>query len=185
MPATTSYLSDRRWAAAFAGALLVLAALLAGCGISYGDDDKSTELFKRLTVAGDLYTGGRVTLELEYTQPYAVNITVACALLAKGGQDAELSPPLPQETPAEPGATPTPLVIPAPVPTPRHNVLDILQEPIRAKPGETPIEYSTPVPGTIDGEFTAPDLPGAYEVRCYTPADLNNRITKNITIAQR
>jgi len=168
----------------------VLAALLAGCGISYGDGDKGTELFESLTVGGDLVTGGQVTIELAYTQPYAVNISVACVLIAKGGQDEAPSTTAaptaaPALTPEEPNATATVIAIPGPVPTPRHKVLDILQEQIQAKPDETPIEYSTPVPGTIDGAFTAPEAPGAYEVRCYTPADLNNAIRKRITIASR
>lgn len=185
MPATKSHLHSHRWAAAFAAGLLASAALLAGCGISYGDNDKSTELFKSLTVAGDLVPGGHVSIRLVYAQPYASAINVACVLIAKGGQDGPAPTPLPAMTPEEPGATPTPPAIPAPVPTPRHTILNILEEPIRGKAVETPIEYSTPEPGSLTGEFTVPQASGPYEVRCYTPADLNNRITKNISIASQ
>ena len=185
MPAKSANLSRRRRSNGLPGALVALCALavlLVACGIRIHSAEHETELFKRLTVDGQLVTGGRVTFQLAYEQPYSVNVTVSCVLVARGGQEMPPEPPVVVTTP-DPNATPTPLAIPAPVPTPKHRVLDILSEIIGPNPGDAPPDEATPAPGTIDGEFSAPEAPGRYAVYCYTPADQNNVITKEFNIS--
>ena len=184
MPARSANLSPRRWSNGLPGALVALCALavlLVACGIRLHSAEHETELFKRLTVDGELVPGGRVTFHLAYEQPYSVNVTVSCVLVARGGQEMPPEPPVEVSTP-DPGATPTPLAIPAPVPTPKHRVLDILSEVLDPNPGDAPPGEATPAPGTIDGAFRAPEAPGRYAVYCYTPADANNVITKEFSI---
>lgn len=184
MPARSADLSPRRRSNGLPGALIVLcavAAVLVACGIRLHSAEHETELFKRLTVDGELVTGGHVTLQLAYNQPYSVNVTVSCVLVARGGQDLPPAPPVELNTP-DPNAEPTPLGIPGPIPTPKHRVLDILSETIDPNPGGAPPDEATPEPGTIDGEFTAPAAPGRYAVYCYTPADPNNVITREFSI---
>lgn len=196
MPATT--FASRAGLTRFLFACCVLASVFAACGIDYGASSSETELFKSLTVDGELVTGGRVALEVNYEQPYPAAIRVLCALVAREGQDHEAAPPA-TNTP-NPDVEPTPLVIPPPPPTPRHKVLDILDEQIPANTSvttnpATPVELLfepgssdnplTPIPGTLHGEFTAPEEPGLYAVRCYTPVDANNAISKAFRIQQR
>jgi hypothetical protein len=169
-----------------AGALLVLltlAGLLVACGISLHSKSKTTELFKRLTVAGDLTTGGQVTFQLAYDQPYPVSVTISCVLVTAGAPPY-VAPALPVNTPAR-NLPPTPIVIPAPIPTPKHYLADILTQTIDANPGTAAPDEATPVPGTLDGQFTAPATPGRYGVYCYTPADVNNVIKRFFTISAR
>lgn len=175
----------------------ILTSVFAACGISYSEDS-GTELFKSIAIDGDLVTGGQIALELSYEQPYPAAIRVLCALVARGGQDHEAAPPA-TNTP-NPDVEPTPLEIPPPPPTPRHKVLDILDEEIPANTSvttnpATPVELLfepgskdnplTPMPGTLRGAFTAPEEPGLYAIRCYTPADVNNTISKEFRIERR
>ena len=192
MPATTLRLTQ------FLFACCLLASVFAACGIDYGSSSSETELFKSITVDGELVTGGRVTLDVNYEQPYPAAIRVLCALIAREGQDRQPEPPA-TNTP-NPDVEPTPLRIPPPPPTPRHKVLDILDAEIPANtsvtagPG-TPAELLfepgssdnplTPVPGTLRGGFTAPEEPGLYAITCYTPVDVNNAISEGFRIAPR
>ena len=193
MPART--FAPRSGLSGFLLACCLLASVFAACGISYGSDSSETELFKSITVDGAFVTGGRMTIELTYEQPYPAALDVVCALVAREGQDHPAKPPA-TNTP-NPDIEPTPPAIPPPPATPRHKVLDILEDTIPAntsvttEPG-TPEEFVfkpgsndnplTPVPGTLNGEFTAPEEPGLYAVRCYTPADANNTMAKEFRI---
>jgi hypothetical protein len=167
--------SDRRRALALALLLSGTAlALLAGCGISVGSEEQETELFKRLTVEGDFHAGGTLKLTLEYEQPYPVTVDIACELLFRDFKGT----PTPQPSP---GPSPT-ASIPDPDPTPVSKVLDILAQALPLNENGGPVDEATPVAGAIEREFTAPDVPGRYTVRCLTPRDRNNAIAERITI---
>ena len=45
-----------------------------------------------------------------------------------------------------------------------------------------PVGEATPRAGVFERDFQAPDLPGRYVVRCYTPLDENNVIFEDLTI---
>ncbi|MEX2157897.1 MAG: hypothetical protein WEB04_00665 [Dehalococcoidia bacterium] len=196
MPATT--FASRAGLTRFLFVCCVLASVFAACGIEYGSAGSETELFKSLTVDGELVTGGQVTIELSYEQPYPAAIRVLCALVAREGQDQEAAPSA-TNTP-NPEVEPAPLSIPPPPPTPRHKVLDILDEGIPANTSittnpATPVELLfepgssdnplTPIPGTLREAFTAPEEPGLYAIACYTPVDANNAISKEFRIDRR
>ncbi|MDZ4278601.1 MAG: hypothetical protein U1B78_05625 [Dehalococcoidia bacterium] len=171
----------RRALARLLGALVaaaVLSAVLMACGVSFGASEDGTELFKRLTVTGDFRRGSTLSLTLEYAQQYPVEVEVSCVLLQESsGGTATPEPPDSGEPP-----TPTDVVIPAPQPTPKGKVQDILRETLEANPDGGPVDEATPVPGTLERQFTAPTLPGLYEVACFTPKDDNNEIEQEIVI---
>lgn len=160
--------------------------MLIACGISLGAGEDETDIFKQLGVEGDFSPGGALELTLEYAQQYPVAVDVECDLLAVD-PEATATPqwtPVATSTPAD-GVTPTQVPIPKARPTPKHKVLEILVETLPAvgtpetwSPSET-----TPVPGTITGGFSVPARPGRYVVKCFTPDDDNNSISKDITIA--
>ncbi len=158
--------------ALFASALAL--GLLTACGLSLHSGSSTTELFKSLTVGGDFRVGGKLSLTLRYAQPYPVTVDVACELRIAH----VVGTPTPAPTPGTP-----PLVhIPAPVPTPASKVLDILAATLPINPNGGPANEVTPVLGTSERSFDAPQRPGNYLVKCYTPRDTNNAITKHITI---
>ena len=164
--------------ALFASGLLVL--ILTACGISLGAGEEETEIFRSLTVEGDFRLGGSLRLILEFAQPYPVAVGIKCDLLAVDREPT----PTPETAGAPEGErTPTPAAIPRVRPTPANKVQDILEETLRANPEGTPVGEATPVVDTITSSFTAPDRPGRYVVRCFTPADPNNAIFQEITIA--
>jgi hypothetical protein len=165
----------RRYLAGAVVASGLALALLTACGISAGSEDETTELFKRLTVEGDFRAGGTLTLTLQYEQPYPVTVDVGCELLFRDFRGA----PTPQPTP---GPTPT-APIPILEPTPVNRVLDILSDALPRNANGGPAGEATPISGVITREFAAPEVPGAYTVRCLTPRDRNNRISQRITIA--
>ena len=174
-----------------AAALALLAAIFAGCGISFSAEPEETELFKQLSIdgdsapgEGDFAPGQPLTLLLEYEQPYTVRIEVRCDVL-------EADPPPP------PDYTPTPLIVlgilitPEPTrvniprirPTPFNKVIDILIDDIPANPDGGLAGEVTPVPGTIERSFLAPEQPGHYIAKCFTPLDVNNAILEEFTIS--
>jgi len=176
-PATSLNASAGTFGRRLGGVLLasgLALALLTACGISVGGEDDTTELFKRLTVAGDFHVGGTLKLTLEYEQPYPVTVDVACELLYRDFEGT----PTPQPTP---GPSPT-LPIPNPEPAPVNKVLDILAQTLPRNDGGGPAGEATPLSGTIEHEFGAPAVPGRYTVRCITPRDRNNTISQRITI---
>lgn len=63
---------------------LALAALFAGCGVSFGAGSEETEIFKRLTVEGPFTPKSLLSVTLEYEQPYTVPVEVACNILREG-----------------------------------------------------------------------------------------------------
>lgn len=168
------------------GALFVsglLALVFVACGITLGRGEKETEIFKRLTITGDFTPGGELVLALEYAQPYPTAIDVDCDLLTTERPTAtpRLTPTPTKERWRTP--TPTPVLIPRPKPTPANKVLDILLETIGPNAEGGPADEATPVPGSFSRRFPAPERPGRYLVRCFTPADENNQIFESIRIA--
>ncbi len=162
------------------GALLVSSVaglLFIACGISLSSGASETELFKRLTVAGDFHPGGPLGLRLEFARQYTIPVDVACDVLD----------PNKKRTPAAstlgPVGTPTPAAIPRVRPTPAQKVFDIVLGSIPANPEGGPVGEATPVSGTLEQAFQAPAVPGQYVVRCYTPRDENNVISTRITIS--
>ncbi len=161
----------------------LLGALLLGCGITLSEGSPQTELFKSLTIQEALVSGGQLQLDLTYEQPYTAPLEVQCDLLTLAKPT-----PTPKLTPATVAparkrtVTPTPVHIPAAQPTPRNRFAVILTENIGPNanggiPGEV-----TPMPGSITRKFTSPPVPGRYRVRCYTPDDDNNQISKTFRV---
>ena len=150
-------------------------ALLTACGITLSSGEDETELFKELTVEGEFRVGGTLSLTLSYAQPYPVTVDVACELLLVGFKGT----PTPKPTPG----TPPPAPIPNLEPTPVNKVLDILSQQLPNNAEGGPVDEATPLLGTVEHSFGAPERPGRYTVRCYTPRDENNAISKRITIA--
>lgn len=165
---------QRHLAGALFASTLVLG-LLTACGLSLGSGSTTTELFKSLTVAGDLRVGGQLTMTLQYAQPYPAGVEVACELRV-----AHLAgTPTPRPTPVDPAR----VRIPAEVSTPASKVQDLLDTALPVNPATASPDQATPLIGTIQHSFDAPKLPGEYVVKCYTPRDTNNAIVKRITIA--
>lgn len=155
-----------------------LSILFVGCGISLSADHSQTELFKRLVVVGSLTPGAELRFGLNYEQPYSTGITIQCDLLTT----AKATPP-PEPTDDPLGTpTPTPVHVPAPIPTPGNLISTVLVQTIAPNPAGTTADESTPVPGETSRKFTAPDKPGRYTLRCYTPADRNNQIIRSFRI---
>ena len=168
----------RRFQRCLVGALFVsglMLALLTACGITLSSGEDETELFKELTVDGEFRVGGTLSLTLSYAQQYPVAVDVACELLLVGFKGT----PTPKPTPG----TPPPAPIPNLEPTPVNKVLDILAQALPQNEQGGPFGEATPVLGTIERSFAAPALAGRYTVRCITPRDENNAISKRITIA--
>jgi hypothetical protein len=167
--------------ALFASGLFAL--VLAACGISLSAEEDGTEIFRHLTVEGDFRPAAALSLTLEYSRQYEVAVDVECYL-----RDLDTSTPTPVSTATTipvPGMTPAPgqVSIFRPRPTPGNRVLLILSESLPPNPEGGPVGEATPVPGTITRRFFVPERPGRYSVRCFTPADDNNSISENITIA--
>ncbi len=172
------------------GALLVCAALavgLVGCGISIGAGEEETEIFKGLTIEGregGFVTGAPITITLEWEQPYPrlakvdFHINVDCDLLAGSSTTRVLATP----TPADRQPSPT---------TRKDKVRDLLVETLPENPPENVPEEvedsladeATPLSGTMEKTFFAPDLPGEYIVECFTLEDDNNTIERRFSIA--
>jgi hypothetical protein len=166
------------------------AALLVGCGVTLSSGATTSEFFKRLTVTGDFTPGAELTLEVNYTQSYPVSLDVVCDLLEPGRPTPT---PIPQPTPEggssrAPTPAATPVRIPKPQTTPTNRVLEILDQTIDPNgtlPTVTqggPLSEVTPVTGSLTGTFLAPEQPGRYIARCFTPADDNNQIRKTLDI---
>jgi len=130
-------------------AVLGLALLAAGCGITTGAGTEESEIFRKLSVDAPDVAGGYVHLVLDYTQPYPVDVTITCALLEEDGETT---------------------------------VTDILSDSLPANPEGGLAGEATPVRGTIDETFRAPEEPGDYVVECTTPRDDNNVIGKKIRV---
>ena len=162
-----------------AGALLVssLSLLVIACGITLSAGDDETELFKRLTITGDIHHDSTLTLKLEYAQVYPVDVRAACDLLIVDPDWTPTPKPSPGPTP-----TATEVVIPKVRPTPSNTLYEILAETLPANPEGGAVDEATPVPGAIERQFTAPGEPSQYIVRCYTPDDVNNAIAERFTI---
>jgi len=160
-----------------AGALLALLlglAVLTGCGIRLSSGSDTTELFKGLIVQGDFRAGGRVSVTLQYAQPYPVTVDVACDLRHAHFRGT----PTPQPAPG----TTTPARLAYPPPTPVNKLFDIVGWTIPVNTDGGPVDEATPILGSFEHTFIAPQEPGRYVVKCYTPRDTNNAISRNITI---
>lgn len=158
--------------------LCFLGALFVGCGISLSADHSQTEVFKKLDVIGPMTPSSALTMELDYEQPYSVALDVLCDLLIAAKAPATPTPTKnPLGTP-----TPTPVRVPAPETTPANRLSVIINQSIPENPTGTTTDESTPVPGSLTHNFNAPDKPGRYLLRCYTPADHNNQILKSFRI---
>ena len=163
--------------------LAFLAVLFLGCGISYGEDEEGTELFKRLEIEGERRPFSNLNLVLEYEQPYPALIDVQCDLIEIDSEATPQATVTPTATLPE-GVTPTPPPIPKPRPTPGHRLAILVGEGLPENPDGGPVDEATPIAGTIEREFRAPEFPGRYLVWCYTPADQNNGIVEQFTIGQ-
>jgi len=160
-----------------------LSILLLACGISYGEDESGTELFKRLTIEGERRPFANLTLVLEYEQPYPTLIDVQCDLLEVESEATPRPSVTPTATLPE-GVTPTPPPIPKPRPTPRHRLATLVGEGLPENPEGGPVDEATPISGSIRKEFRSPEFAGRYSVWCYTPADENNGIVRQFTISR-
>ena len=147
------------------------------CGITLSAGDDETELFKRLTITGDLLPNSTLTLRLEYARVYPVDVRAVCNLLLEDPDWTPTPKPSPGPTP-----TATEVVIPKVRPTPSNTLYEILAETLPANPEGGAVDEATPVPGVIERQFTVPGEPGHYIVRCYTPLDENNAIAESFTI---
>jgi hypothetical protein len=151
-------------------AVLVMALVAFGCGISLTSGEEGTEIFQDLRLTGEFMTGGSLQLVLSYEQPYPVDIGVECALFGADARTRRL-------------ATPTPTGTPDIRQRFRANkVTRLLYETIPANPDGGPVGEATPVPGTIEHGFTAPSVPGVYRVVCFTPADSHNAIKRTFVV---
>jgi hypothetical protein len=150
------------------GRRLVLAMLLTcatgtlACGVKLDAEQDMTEIFRDATVTnatgeGDLVAGQPLQLTVEYWQPYPNQLDIECDLLASN-----------KET----------------------KVADIHVEAILANVAEnipTSIRKNykdevTPISGTLQPAFVAPEAPGTYVVNCFTQEDDNNEIERTIVI---
>lgn len=168
-----------------AGLVVMLACVLGACGIDFGEASPETEIFKGVTIEGPLVPGEPLTLTLSYARQYPVGILVRCDLLTK--EDVPTVTPLPSATlaPLAERRTPEPTLphIPRIRPTPTTKLFEILGTDLEPYDEGGPVGEATPVLGTIERRFLAPD-PGEYVVWCYTPADLNNAIFEDLTIPE-
>lgn len=170
-------------AAGLLASCCLLVTLSVACGITLGAGNGETELFKDLTLEGDFFPGGRLTLTLEYAQQYPADILVVCELLAADSHlirtpvTTPTNTPLPREI-----ATPTDIPIPQPPPTSRFRLADIIREELPANEDGGPVGEATPVPGVLVHEFGTPTTEGNYVIRCLTPFDRNNSISERVTV---
>jgi hypothetical protein len=178
-------MTERRATLIRLGALPVLlgAAVLIGCGISVDAGDPETEVFRDLELDGEFVTGGLLNLSLYHAQIYTVPVNINCEVIAV--DDSLVPTPIATatETPTlAPGVTPTSLPLPAPRETPENRVMDFMVDSLQPNEEGGPVGEATPVLGSVEFEFRAPDLPGDYVLRCYTPQDDNNSISEPFTI---
>jgi len=157
------------------GALLAVA--LVGCGISTSEGSSTTEVFKSLSLTGSFVPGGELTLKFDSAQPYNTSLDVQCDVLTQAK-----AKPTPTPTTGEPKLTPTPPHIPAPEETPANRVAVVFTTSIGPNVNGSTADEATPVLGNFSHRFRAPDKPGNYKLRCFTPADDNNHIIKAFTI---
>ena len=171
------------------GALFVCAtaSVLIACGVTLGSGSEGSEFFDNLNVTGDFHPGGRLTLDVTYSQTYPIGLNVICDLL-QPGKPTPTSPPSPTLQPG-PTPSPTPAQIPRPATTPVTRIaviLDTTVEPNENAPTVTiadkPFDSVTPIAGRLTRDFQAPDQPGSYTFRCITPKDENNKVQKMINI---
>lgn len=69
-------------------ALLIFALLLAfvlACGLSLEAEEPESEIFRQISVEGDLSVGSTLRLILDYEQPYAATLIVDCDLRDAAG----------------------------------------------------------------------------------------------------
>ena len=65
---------------AYPTALVAVALLLAGCGISFGGGP-SSDLFSDLRIRGEPVAGGEMTLEVTHEQRHPVAVDISCYLV--------------------------------------------------------------------------------------------------------
>ena len=65
--------SSLRWLGVLAGLLL-----LPACGIGLGRDKTTTEMFRGISISGDLFVNRELTLEVSLKHGYPVPVRVAC-----------------------------------------------------------------------------------------------------------
>jgi len=152
----------RRARRGVAGALLLCLGglVVAACGVSFSAEEEQSEIFADLSISGDFTPRGELILALRYQQPYPVTIDVVCDLLEdrSGPRDGRV-------------------------------VTRILEQQIlltrglsSAEATADPLEKITPVPGSFEQAFAAPERPGRYAVECLTPADDENDIERSFTV---
>lgn len=135
---------------------VLLSLFIAACGITLSIENSGSEIFKELTIEGELTAGEELALSLAYEQPYPVEILVVCDLLD----------PLAEDEDAE-------------------ELARILSQSVAPNSAGGPPDEATPEPGTIQQTFAAPASPGLYLVRCRTEADEDNAIFEEIKIVAR
>ena len=175
--------SARSWLAI--AILGLLALLVTGCGIDFGEASTETEIFKDLTIEGPIVAGEPVEVSLKYAQQYDVSLEIKCDLLST--EDVPTVTPLPTETvsPLILRRTPEPTLpgIPLVRPTPRNKVQEIFGTTLRPNENGGPVGEATPVLEIVDWRFFAP-APGEYVVWCYTTLDLNNAIFEDFAVPE-
>ena len=161
------------------------ALLAAACGIDFGEASRETELFKDLTIDGPVVAGESMTVTLSYARQYDVALEIKCDLLSV--EDIPTVTPLPTGTvsPLALRRTPEPTLpkIPLVRPTPTNKVQEIFGTTLQPNEDGGPVGEATPVLGTFDGRFFAPE-PGEYLIWCYTPLDLNNAIVVDLIVPE-
>lgn len=168
---------------ALIGLICAISLFLLACGIEFGEAADDTEILKSITIQGEIVPGEPITLVLEYAQQYPVKVVVKCDLLSV--EDIPTETPLPTGTvsPLAIRRTPEPTLpkIPRVRPTPLNKVIEILGTTLEPNEDGGPVGEATPVLGTIERRFFAPE-PGDYVVWCYTKVDQNNAIFEELTV---
>ena len=166
--------------------VVVLAGLIAlGCGIDFGEASEETEVFKDVSIEGPFIAGEPITLSVEIAQQYPVDLLIRCDLLTM--EDVPTVTPTVTETLSAlaPRRTPEPTLarIPRVRPTPVNKLMEVLGTTVQPNAQGGPVGEATPVLETLERRFLAPE-PGDYTIWCYTPADLNNGIFQDFSVAE-
>ena len=165
------------------GLICTLSLVFWACGIEFGEAADDTEILKSVTFQGEIVSGEPLTIVLDYAQQYAANIEVICDLLSVKDIPTVTPPPTETVSPLSIRRTPEPTLprIPRVRPTPVNKVMKVLGTTLQPNEDGGPVGEATPVLGTIEQRFFAPE-PGDYVVWCYTPVDQNNAIFGELTI---
>jgi hypothetical protein len=124
-----------------------------GCGVDFTEEEQESEILKALSVSGDFSPSGALVLTVDYEQPYPALVNVSCDVLADtSAKRAE------------------------------RIVSHIMERPLEVNDNGGAVPEATPIAGSIEQEFQAPEQPGNYEVDCFTVGDEDNFIDEPLVI---